>query len=285
METGRGLEGCGAGPEKPAVVALSANKGGVGKTRYAILLANCLGASGKRVLVIDMDFNNSATFYYLSDLDLGAEREIITRNIADAMAKEENRLENFEIATSHRGVSLVASSRALADLRSVNEKRLMRMIPALAGRWDFIIIDCAPNYDNLVLNALNAADLIITPVLKDMDSFNAAAFLRRKISVETEKENVWFVSVNGYDRQYEDAKSGKQRDYISLFQDAFRGHLTPHDTWLPWTADMNEIKDRRRPLSNAPVKGAVYNPGLYRAVVALAASVIQETDLPWAGVF
>jgi hypothetical protein len=49
----------------PLVTAFSANKGGAGKTRQAILTANCLGAAGKKVLVIDMDFNNSATFYYL----------------------------------------------------------------------------------------------------------------------------------------------------------------------------------------------------------------------------
>jgi chromosome partitioning protein len=271
--------------KKPSVVALSANKGGVGKTRYVLLLANCLGSSGKKVLVIDMDFNNSATFYYLSDLSPDAEREIINKNIADAMAKEENNLDDYSILTSHRGVSLIASSRGLADLRSVNEKRLLRMLPGLRGLYDFVIIDCAPNYDNLVLNAINGSDVIITPVLKDMDSFNAAAFLQKKINVETEKGNAWFVTVNGYDRQYEHAVSGKQRDYVQMYQESFSGHITPSESWLPWTADMNEIKDRRKALSNEPVKGAVYNPGLYRAVVSLAGMLIEEDELPWAGVF
>jgi cellulose biosynthesis protein BcsQ len=49
---------------KLRVITVSANKGGVGKTRMVILAANCLGAAGKRVLVMDMDFNNSASFYY-----------------------------------------------------------------------------------------------------------------------------------------------------------------------------------------------------------------------------
>jgi chromosome partitioning protein len=269
------------------VAALGANKGGVGKTRYALLLANCLGAGGKRVLIIVMDFLNSSTFYYLSDLGPEAEREIINKNIADAMAKEENSLDDFSVLTSHKGVSLIASSRGLVDLRSVNEKRLMRMIPALAGLYDFIIIDCAPNYDNIVLNAINAADIILTPVLKDMDSFNAAAFLQKKIGVETDKGNAWFVCANGFDKQYEDAKSGKQRDYVQMYQDHFRGHITPPETWFPWTADMNGIKDRRKPLSKIPVKGAVRNPGLYTAVVSLAASLIEEDgeNFPWAEAF
>jgi chromosome partitioning protein len=287
MEAGKEKEGGGnlSALKKPSVIALAANKGGVGKTRYVLLLANLLGASGKRVLVIDMDFNNSATFYYLSDLDSEAEREIINKNIADALSKEENRLDDFTILTSHKGVSLIASSRGLADLRSVNEKRLMRMTATLNGLYDFVIIDCAPNYDNLVLNALNASDVILTPVLKDMDSFNAAAFLQKKISVETEKAGVWFVSVNGFDRQYEDAKSGKQRDYVEMYQTHFAGHITPKESWFPWVADMNDIKDRRKMLSKNPVKGAVCNPGLYGAVAALADLLSDDGGTPWAEVF
>jgi chromosome partitioning protein len=288
MESGTGASAApviSAENRNPLVIALSANKGGVGKTRYSLTLANCLGASGKRTLLIDMDFNNSATFYYLADLPAEAEREIITKNIADAITKEENRLDDYSILTGHRGVSLIASSRGLADLRSVNEKRLLRMIPALAGLYDAVIIDCQPDYNNLTLNAINAADIIITPVLRDMDSFNAAAFLFRKIGVETDKSEAWFISVNGYDRQYEDAKGGRQRDYVEMYRATFGGHLTPSETWYPWTADMNDIKDRRKPLSNKPVKGAVHNPKLYQAVVNLAGCLLEEDNVCWAEVF
>jgi chromosome partitioning protein len=271
-------------PQKPLVITIAANKGGVGKTRYVILLANLLGASGKRVLVIDMDFNNSATFYYLSDLDPGMDREIINKNIADALSREENRLNDYAIMTSHKGVSLIASSRTLADLRSINEKRLMRMMATLNGLYDFVIIDCAPNYDNLVLNAINASDVIITPVLKDMDSFNAAVFLQKKISIETDKAGLWFVTVNGYDRHHEQAKGGKQRDYVEMYQSHFRGHIMPRETWFPWAADMNDIKDKQKVLSNVPVKGAVCNPALYGAVKALAALLVDEDDTAWAEV-
>jgi chromosome partitioning protein len=266
---------------QPKVIALSANKGGVGKTRYALLLANCLGASGKRVLMIDMDFNNSSTYYYLVELPPEAEREILNRNVADAMMKEENRLDDYSILTNRRGVSLIASSRGLSDLRSVNEKRLKRMMPTLKGLYDYVIIDCGPNYDNIVLNAINASDIIITPVLKEMDSFNAASFLQKKISVETEKISCWFLSINGYNRQFEDASSGKQRDYVKIFQDYFSSHMTPSDTWFPWTVDMNDIKDKHKMLSRANEKGAACNPGLYDAVINLVKTIIDEDELNW----
>jgi chromosome partitioning protein len=202
----------------PIVAAFSANKGGVGKTRQALLAANCLGAAGKRVLVIDMDFNNSATFYYLSPDMAGAAGE---KNIADALAKESNLLSDYALPTNHRGVDLIASSRYLADLRSISEKRLGRMIPSLAGKYDLVIIDCQPDYNNLTLNAINASSLIITPVLKDLDSFNAAAFLGQKIALDTDKYDHWYITINGYNRHYEDASGGKQKEYIDVYRHEF----------------------------------------------------------------
>jgi chromosome partitioning protein len=256
---------------KPLVAAFSANKGGVGKTRQAIVTANCLGAAGKRVLVIDMDFNNSATFYYLPDEKAGAAGE---KNIADALTKESNLLSDYTLSTNHQGVDLLASSRYLADLRSINEKRLSRMIPALAGKYDLVIIDCQPDYNNLTLNALNASSLIITPVLKDLDSFNAAAFLGQKIALDTDKQDCWYITINGYNRHYEEAAGGKQKEYIDVYRSEF-ARLTDPGTWFPWTADMNEIKDRKKKLSDTPLRGEVCNPELYHAVIRLSEFLIR----------
>jgi chromosome partitioning protein len=253
------------------VTAFSANKGGVGKTRQAILIANCLGAAGKRVLVIDMDFNNSATFYYLPDDRAGTARE---KNIADALSKESNLLSEYTLPTGHKGVDLLASSRYLADLRSINEKRLSRMIPALAGKYDMVIIDCQPDYNNLTLNALNASGLIITPVLKDLDSFNAAAFLGQKIALDTEKEDCWYITINGYNRHYEEAAGGKQKEYLDVYRSGFL-RITGPETWFPWTADMNEIKDRKKKLSALPLRGEICNPELYHAVIRLSEFLIR----------
>jgi chromosome partitioning protein len=248
------------------IIAVSANKGGVGKTRQAILTANCLGAAGKRVLVIDMDFNNSATFYYLKAEQMEMAK---SRNIADALGRESNRLADYALPTGHPGVDLLASSRYLADLRSVSEKRLSRMTAPLAEQYDAVIIDCQPDFNNLTLNALNAADLIITPVLKDLDSYNAACFLGQKIALDTDKQGVWYITINGYNKQYEHAKGGKQKEYLDVYLQEFN-RVTPRDSWFPWTADMNDIKDRKARLASGPAPGAVCNIELYQAVIRLA---------------
>jgi chromosome partitioning protein len=255
----------------PLVAAFSANKGGVGKTRQALLTANCLGAAGKRALVIDMDFNNSATFYYLPDDQAEAAKE---KNIADALAKESNLLSDYVLPTNHRGVDLIASSRYLADLRSINEKRLSRMLPALAGRYDMVVVDCQPDYNNLTLNAINAANVIITPVLKDLDSYNAAAFLGQKIALDTDKQDSWYITINGYNRHYEEANGGKQKEYLDIYRQEFP-RITASAAWFPWTADMNEIKDRKKKLSATALRGTVCNPELYNAVISLSEFLIQ----------
>jgi chromosome partitioning protein len=260
------------GQAGPRIITVSANKGGVGKTRMVILTANCLGASGKRVLVLDMDFNNSASFYYLSPEQLDIAR---TRNIADGLSKETNKLTDYTLPTDHPGVHLLASSRYLADLRSISEKRLSRMTENLSGVYDVILIDCQPDYNNLTLNALNAAGLIITPVLKDLDSYNAACFLGQKIALDTDKQDVWYITVNGYNCQYETAQGGKQKEYLDIYKNEFR-RITDPATWFPWTADMNEIKDRKKLLSREPVRGAVQNPELYQRAVRLSEFCIQE---------
>jgi chromosome partitioning protein len=251
---------------KPRVITLSANKGGVGKTRMVILIANCLGAAGKRVLVVDMDFNNSASFYYLSPDQTEIAR---TKNIADGLSKETNNLADYALPTGHGGVQILASSRYLADLRSVSERRLSRMTEHLSGIYDMILIDCQPDYNNLTLNALNAADLIITPVLKDLDSYNAACFLGQKIALDTDKQEGWYITINGYNHQYETALGGKQKEYLDIYKNEFQ-RITDSATWLPWTADMNEIKDRKKQVSNQQIRGAVENPELYHAVIKLS---------------
>jgi chromosome partitioning protein len=262
--------------KKPTVIAVAANKGGVGKTRTVLCEANCLGAAGYPTCVIDMDFNNSGTFYYLPEESRDEARK---KNIADAMSREENNLSDFTIKTKHKNVDIIPSSRYLADLRSVNEKRLSRMIQTLAGKYDFVFIDCQPDYNNLTLNAINAADIIITPVLKDLDSFNAAVFLAEKIKLETDRFDAWFITINGYNRQYEDAESGKQKEYIDLYNQTFSEHITPSDTWYPWTQDMNEIKDRNRLLSRTKIEGAICNQKLFDSVMAMARNFIDEDEL------
>jgi chromosome partitioning protein len=158
---------------KTTVITLCSIKGGVGKTSTGIELAKCFAAAGMKVLQGDSDLNNSLSAHHLDEAMMEKTRKL---NFAVALSREENNLCDFAVPTGTPGIDLIASSPYLSDLRTISEKRLKRMIPSLYGAYDVFIIDCHPTYDNIVLNALHAADYVITPVLKDLFSYNAAVF-------------------------------------------------------------------------------------------------------------
>jgi chromosome partitioning protein len=255
------------------VITLSSIKGGVGKTSLVIKLADCLAAAGKRILLADSDLNNSLSYYYLEQEMMERTRKL---NFAAALGDENNKLCEYAVPTRTPGVDLIASSPYLADLRTLNEKRLKRMIPGLYGRYDVMIVDCHPTYDNIVLNALHAADYVITPVLKDLFSYNAAVFLSEVLPRDVEGLKNWFVLLNGYDKRYEESKSGRQNDFVELYRNSGLP-LTPRETWLPWTACVNLVIDYRRKLTGQKnLWGMVYHEGLYRSIAALAGCFFDE---------
>ena len=264
--------------KRTTVVSFASIKGGVGKTHIAILLADYLAACGKRVLLADSDLNNSLSYHYLDKAMLEKTRKL---NLAAALGDEGNNLCDYAVPTRTEGVDLIASSPYLADLRTLNEKRLKRLLPALYGTYDILIVDCHPTYDNIVLNALHAADYVITPVLKDSFSYNAAVFLSEVLPRDVEGLNNWFVLLNGYDKKHEDAKRGRQSDFVRLYKD--RGlPLMPPATWLPWTAHIHQVVDYHKRLSSiGGIAGSVYHVPLHNAVAALAGCFFDETlDVP-----
>ena len=257
---------------KTIVVTFASIKGGVGRTNTVILLAMCLAAAGIRVLLIDCDLNNSLSFHFIEKELLG---KIKSLHIAAALSDENNNLNDFVVPTIIKGVDIIASTPYLADLRTLSEKRLKRMIPALYGKYDILIVDCAPTYDNIVLNAVNAADITITPVLKDLFSYNAASFLMGVLPRDVPNFKNWFLLINGYDDRFEDAKSGRQNDFLELYKGNFP--LTPPETWLPWTNQIHLVIDYHKNLSRTKgIAGTVYNPSLHNAVAKLAGCFFQE---------
>jgi len=255
------------------VVSFVSIKGGVGRTNIVILLAKCLAAAGKRVLLIDSDLNNSLSYHFLEKEAMEKTEQL---NIAKALSEEKNSLCDFAVPTVSPGVDLIGSTPYLADLRTLSEKRLKRMVSTVYGKYDILIIDCPPTYDNIVINAVNAADYTITPVLKDLFSYNAAAFLSGVLPRDVENFKNWFVMVNGYDKRFDESKSGRQYDFLELYQ---KGEfpLTPVETWLPWTTQIHLIIDYHKNLTcSKGTPGAVYNPDLYKAVSELAGCFFDE---------
>jgi cellulose biosynthesis protein BcsQ len=194
------------------VIAYVSLKGGTGKSSLTILTANYAAALGKKVLVIDLDLQNSTSFYYHPEDDLDP-------RCSAAIALQFGSFTECIIKTSRTGIDLLPSSLNLADIRTIAENRLSSLLPQVKDDYDLVIIDTPPTYDNLVINAIKAADIILTPVNTSKFDVKSALFVRDKIEVDIpEKCGVWRPIVNNLDRSKLGAEGKKSftREYLEL---------------------------------------------------------------------
>jgi len=200
------------------VITVSSIKGGVGKSSTVLLLANNLAARGRKVLVIDMDLNNTVTIYYT--MGIGKIGEICERqNISLAYAQVS--LDGNIIKSRRRNIDIVPSSLNLVDQRSTEDIRLKQILHKVKG-YDDIIIDTSPTYDNLVIAALRAADLIISPVQFTEYNFNMSVFLMNKIrTILPEQSSKTYFLFNHWNEQYSKYPTSLQSQVLNMYQRTF----------------------------------------------------------------
>lgn len=154
------------------VISFSIFKGGTGKTTSAVNTAVGLAKKGKRVLLVDLDQQASATRY----LDLDPEQspnlyEVFMGLQSPALAIRKTR-SGVDVLTSH--VLMAAIEEALEP---GDELKLSDIITPLKPQYDFILVDTPPGKAMLAFNGLAAADLIIVPASAERMAVDGVADL------------------------------------------------------------------------------------------------------------
>ena len=145
------------------VLAVTNQKGGVGKTTTAINLAASLAATKRRVLLVDMDPQGNATMgcgVNKHEIKAGAYEVLMGEaTAAEAVVKVESA--GFDLLPGNGDLTAAEVNLLTSDKR---ESRLRDALLQIRSNYDYILIDCPPSLNMLTLNALTAADGVFIPM-------------------------------------------------------------------------------------------------------------------------
>jgi len=148
------------------IVAVVNNKGGVGKTTSAVNLSAGIAAGKKKVLLVDLDAQGSAS------LSLGLTRGDLSPGSAEVIL-EGHPIREAIRPSSVKGLDILPGSMALASADLVlsvitgRERVLQNALTPIRADYDFAVLDCPPSLGLLTVNALTAADFFIIPLTPD----------------------------------------------------------------------------------------------------------------------
>lgn len=215
-------------------------KGGVGKTTNSIMIANCLATRGYKILFFDLDPNNSATMYYTSGIE-EIENKIERQNVFEALSH--NTVEGYAIASKKTNIDIIPSHLNIFKLRGIGYNELQKTLRTVNG-YDFVIIDSAPTYDNIVINALIAADIIITPIRFTSFDFTTTCFLQKQIYDDaTQQIEKWYLVYSDWIESHSRFEESLQSQFVKLFEASFTNILDVHIPRTPVAQNYTQLED------------------------------------------
>ena len=198
------------------VIAIANQKGGVAKTTTTHNLGAALAAAGKKVLLIDLDSQASLT------ISVGLEPLEVERTIVDVLKKDGTPIQEC-IQQLTEQLHIVTSIIDLAPMememlsRASREKILDRALREARRKYDYILIDCPPQFSILTINALSCADGVVIPVKTDYLAYRGLTQLQDSIQEIQELINPE-LKVLGVIATLYDIRVGDDRDILALLQ-------------------------------------------------------------------
>jgi len=199
-------------------LAIANQKGGSGKTTTAVNLAAALGERERRVLVVDLDPQASATAW------LGVKN---TGKGIFSIFVENGDIVNIIYNTDFSGIDVIPSSTWLVGVEKAlagemgAETILRRNLERLpTDRWDYVLVDCPPALGILTINALTAVREVLIPVEAHVMALGGLAQLLQTITVVRERLNP-DLEISGILACRVDARTRHAQEVVEQLRDRF----------------------------------------------------------------
>ena len=247
------------------IIAITNQKGGVGKTTTSVNLGACLAQLGKKVLLIDADPQGNSTS------GLGINKADIENCIYDVLIEEIHPTEAIlPTATPNLYILPATIQLAGAEIELVpimsREIRLKRAIANIKDDYDYILIDCPPSLGLLTINSLTGASSVLIPIQCEFYALEGLSQLLNTIRLVQKHLNT-SLEVEGVLLTMFDARTNLGIQVIDEVKKYFQNKV--YSTIIPRNVRLSEAPSHGKPiiLYDGKSKGAEMYLELAREVI------------------